>query len=222
MNRKIISNGTRFGKRTVLDQAGRTPNGYIRYRVQCDCGSIDVVNGSTLRAGKSLCCKYCANKARGTQCSHFKHGQAYHKNRTKIYNVWVSMRSRCKNPNDLQYSDYGGRGIKVCEEWNDFSVFYSDMGDPPLNHEIDRIDNNSGYSKQNCRWVTRQENCNNKRNNRFFMIDGKKVYKQQLIKILGISKDSLRWRLIRRGEEAVFQLYREKLNPPTSSSTPAS
>lgn len=81
-----------------------------------------------------------------------------------LYNVWMSMRKRCNNPNEKCYKHYGGRGIKVCEEWNSFLTFFSDMKDGyKKGLQLDRIDNNKGYSKDNCRWATVSENCSNRR-----------------------------------------------------------
>ncbi len=83
------------------------------------------------------------------------------------YRVWKNIRTRCNSPTCKQYSDYGGRGIKLCERWNDFATFLADMGPrPPGKHQIDRIDNDGDYEPGNCRWVTSSENCRNKSNNR--------------------------------------------------------
>lgn len=93
-----------------------------------------------------------------------------HKGRTvytKEYNTWKAMRNRCNNPNYHAYHRYGGRGIKVCERWNDFNNFIEDMGPKPLiDAQIDRVDNDGHYTPHNCVWVTPKENCNNRKNYR--------------------------------------------------------
>ena len=85
-----------------------------------------------------------------------------------LYNSWQLMKTRCFCKKDEHYKNYGGRGITVCERWlgeNGFKNFYEDMGDRPVNRTLDRIDNNRGYYKGNCRWATKKEQGNNKRTN---------------------------------------------------------
>jgi len=84
---------------------------------------------------------------------------------SRIYHIYQNMKSRCNNPKKDNYHHYGGRGVTVCKEWNQFVQFFKDMG-PSYSEQLqlDRIDNNKGYSKENCRWVTPKQNSNNRKN----------------------------------------------------------
>lgn len=96
----------------------------------------------------------------------FRHGMR----RTKVYGVWCSMLSRCRNPANAAWANYGGRGIAVCERWEDFTLFLADMGSPGPGQSLDRIDNDRGYGPENCRWADRSTQGQNKRNNRLLSV----------------------------------------------------
>ena len=120
-----------------------------------------------------------------------KHGKC---NSTE-YGTWRVMLERCNNPNSSKYKLYGGRGIKVCERWHKFEDFYEDMGDKPKGTSIDRIDNNKGYSPDNCRWATIYEQSSNKRNNVFIEFRGVKRIIAQWARILEMNERTLQNRL---------------------------
>ena len=113
--------------------------------------------------------------------------------RHELYKVWDSMKQRCYNQNNPGYKNYGGRGIKVCDEWlNDFKRFAEDMGPKPTkNHSLDRIDNNKGYYKENCRWGTKRQQGNNRRTNILITYQGKTQNLTEWSKELGIPYHTL-------------------------------
>ena len=116
---------------------------------------------------------------------------------TKTYKSWVGMKQRCLNKNNSRYKDYGGRGIKICPEWLNFESFYKDMGERPENKTLDRIKNNLGYSKSNCKWSTPKEQCNNRKNNVFLTYKGKTQTITQWADELNIEYKTLFMRLKR-------------------------
>lgn len=105
---------------------------------------------------------------------HFVKYKRHGKDRA-TYNGWLSMIQRCTDPSDLHYKNYGGRGITVCERWKDFENFYADMGKKPDGLTLDRIDNDAGYSPDNCRWATRAQQQRNRRCNRLTIEDARSI-----------------------------------------------
>lgn len=121
----------------------------------------------------------------------------HHETKTRLHKIWESMHSRCENSNHKYYANYGGRGIRVCDEWNEYIPFrdwaiktgYND------NLTIDRIEVNGNYNLENCRWVTIQEQQNNKRSNHFVQFNGASHTISEWSEIVGIKKTTIKERL---------------------------
>lgn len=137
---------------------------------QCDCGTVERVETKALSKKKK--CPKCAHLDQTAKVT--KHGHAKEKQRSSLYNTWLSMKKRCSNPADSSYPHYGGRGIKVCDRWLNFENFYRDMHPKPSpSHQINRINNNGNYEPSNVNWVTPAENSNNRRSSVILSWQGK-------------------------------------------------
>ena len=120
--------------------------------------------------------------------------------KTKTYHIWIGMKARCLNKNSTGYKNWGGRGIIICNRWlgkDGFINFYKDMGKRPENKTLDRKNNNKGYYKGNCRWITQKEQMNNTRINYFLTYSGKTKTVSQWAEKLKINKSTLFSRLRR-------------------------
>lgn len=154
--------GTKFHRLTLLK--GKKQNEHYVYECVCDCGNLLTVyahnlNDSSQRKTKSCGClqKESAKKNLTT------HGYCSNGIIAKEYDSWHLMKQRCQNKNCNKYPSYGGRGITVCQEWDDFENFIKDMGECPTGFTLERIDNNGNYEKANCKWASRSDQQVNKR-----------------------------------------------------------
>lgn len=139
---------------------------------------------------------------KGKESHLFKHGHSPFGKPTKMYRIWSGMRNRCGNSKNQAYDDYGGRGIKVCDRWQEFSNFLADMGHPPSDkHTIDRKDNDGDYEPGNCVWSTKKEQANNRRSNRLLEYQGRSQTVQRWSDELKISSTTISMRINQYGWE---------------------
>lgn len=151
--------GDRFGRLLLKEKSHSDKNGNSKWLCQCDCGNEKIIYLFSLKNGNTRSCGCLLKET--TKNVHTKHGKCNH----ILYRTWESMKQRCNNSNSTNYANYGARGITVSERWSDsFEDFLKDMEEYHKEGlQLDRIDNNKGYSRENCRWVTRQQNLHNKR-----------------------------------------------------------
>lgn len=167
--------GRKFGRLTAIRLVENNKFNHTQWECLCDpkhggCGSIVIVATANLKNGNTRSCG-CLRKDANMN-SHTTHGFSSYPE----YSVWKGMLSRCYNEKNNSYPEYGGCGITVCDEWKEsFEAFYRDMGPrPSQDHSIDRKENDKGYSKENCRWATWEEQASNRRNNLFYDYNGVK------------------------------------------------
>lgn len=194
--------GRRFDRLTVVEFVGRDLGGRSRWRCRCDCGGESIADGYNLKSGQVRSCG-CLQRAAAREAV-TRHGMSD----SRLYRIWSGMHQRCENQNMPHYSNYGGRGISVCDEWSEFENFrnwalshgYSD------DLTIDRSNNNLNYSPNNCRWADVITQQNNTRKNHHFTYGDETKTIAEWSRCLGIRYSTL-WQRISRGDLDDFERY---------------
>lgn len=205
MSAKDLS-GQRFGRLTVNcrveDNVSQSGYRTVMWMCTCDCGSKVVVRGKCLTGGVTRSCGCMARELLSNRvCKHRGFG-------TRLYTIWNSMRQRCNNSNHKSYHNYGGRGIKICNEWDDFEVFRNwayktgyDESAPRGVFTLDRIDVDGDYCPENCRWANMRDQSNNRRCTLYYELNGEKHTLSEWAKITGIKYGTI-WKRYNNGWDA--------------------
>ena len=198
--------GMTFNRLYVIKRVSNDKSERARWLLcRCKCGTIKTVLGKHLLSHKIQSCG-CLQRERTT-----KHNKCH----TRLYNIWRGMKDRCYNSNVLEYDNYGGRGIKVCEEWlNDFQAFYNWSMSHGYSDDltIDRKENDGDYCPENCRWVTYKEQNNNTSRNRLLTNAGETHTISEWSEILGINASTISSRLSRGCSDVEALMTYKKVN----------
>lgn len=202
--RRVDLRGKKFGSLLVVEEAGKI-NGSksLSWLCLCDCGTKKTILASNLTGGRSLTCG-CGQRRASSNTSK-THGFS----KTRLYRVYKGIIQRCSNPANPAFRHYGGRGIKMCDQWRESFVAFREWAltsgyreDSPLGTlSLDRIDPNGNYEPSNCRWETIQIQQNNKRNSAFIVIGEEKLTIAQWAKTKGTSSQTLYSKMYRLFEQ---------------------
>jgi hypothetical protein len=190
--------GQKFNRLTVITDSGKRLYGIALWLCKCECGKETTVRSDHLRSGATKSCGCLHREVSSERC---KNKATHEMVNIPEYGVWDAMIQRCTNPNNSAYHNYGGRGITVCDDWlNSFLNWFTYMGPRPSDdHSIDRYpDNDGNYEPGNCRWATREEQANNRRNNIFFNYNGKDYTAVQISEQFNINIGTFKGRINNR------------------------
>lgn len=185
-----IKPGEKYGRLTVVNRVKTSESGRHVLCI-CDCGASLVVRFSYLLSGNTKSCG-CFKIDRVKECK-TTHGQSG----SKLYYIWIEMRQRCGNKKNGRFRLYGKRGISVCDEWQDFSIFrdWALSNGYRVGLTLDRIDVNGNYEPSNCRWASQSVQCNNTRRNKMITYKNKTMSMSDWAKKLGVNYNTLRSRI---------------------------
>lgn len=179
--------GRTTNRLTAIEYSGQDKHRKFVYLFQCSCGNQKHMIGTDVFSGRTKSCGCLVLEGQ----SRPKHGMRMH----RVYKTWCGMKSRCQCSTNPNFSDYGGRGIKVCQRWQIFENFLEDMGEPSQGQSIDRIDVNGDYEPKNCRWANHQTQARNKRTSVYLNFNGKNQHLDDWAKELGMSRMTIYQRI---------------------------
>ncbi len=203
----IDMSGRRCGRLTVIERV-RSAKAQAQWKCRCDCWKEVVVCGQSLRNGHT---QSCGCYGLEVSASHTPSNSRHKESGTRLYGIWKGLRSRCKSEGNTSFGYYGGRGIKVCPEWDESYEAFRDWALANGYRDdltIDREDTNGNYTPENCRWASRKTQMNNTRANRRLAVGGKEKTVAEWAEDTGIAYSTVRDRAL-RGDAG-----KELLRPP--------
>lgn len=197
-DRPDIVSGQVFGRLTAMEKIEG------KWTCKCECGKESVLPAHRLLTGNTKSCGCLKREVLSTMST--KHKMKH----LREYGIWSLMRDRCNNKRNKSYSWYGGIGVRVCQRWDDFTLFLSDMGQRPTElHTLDRIDQSGNYEPSNCRWATRLEQSRNRKNTKIVEFNGEFRPLGEWVERLGLPYHAINKRLWRGWD--VHRALTEKL-----------
>ena len=207
MSNFVDYSGQKFGRLTVLSRA-ENKNGRTMFNCVCECGNKKAIWIESLKNGSTKSCGCLSREI--VAAKNYRHGQR----NTRLYRIWLTMKSRCYLPSQVGYKYYGGQGVTVCDEWkNDFMSFH----DWAMNNgyeetlTIDRIDPYGNYEPSNCRWSTVKEQCNNRSSNINITIGNATKSLMSWCEIFNVDYKKVHARYQRNGYESIDRLFNDIL-----------
>jgi len=212
---RVVAAGDRFGRYVVIcevDAVSRKSGVRVRaVLARCDCGTEKQVRLESLWSGTTMSCGcYHADLSRATLAkASITHGRS----RSDLHRIWSAMKARCSNPANKRWASYGGRGIRVCDEWrSSFPAFAAHVGTKPAGMTLDRIDNDGHYEPGNVRWATYSQQARNTRRSAVVELNGERMPLVAAVERLGVKYDSLQASL-RKGTPLAKKLGVARVQP---------
>ena len=190
--------GKRYGNLTVIALDHVKNKAF--WLCKCVCGNTKVVSGDKLRSGNTKSCGCIQDKVRKSGNNRRTHGMTH----SRLYSEWCNMRSRCNYPGNVMYKNYGGRGIRCCEEWNSFDAFMKWANESGYTDDLtlERIDINKGYNPDNCSWIPRNKQYLNRSDSHYLTAFGKTQTIKEWSEETGIKYDTIHARIKYYGWDA--------------------
>lgn len=190
--------GKRYGNLTVIALDHVKNKAF--WLCKCECGNTKVVSGDKLRSGNTKSCGCIQDKVRKSGNNRRTHGMTH----SRLYSEWCNMRSRCNYPGNVMYKNYGGRGIRCCEEWNSFDAFMKWANESGYTDDLtlERIDINKGYNPNNCSWIPRNKQYLNRSDSHYLTAFGKTQTIKEWSEEIGIKYDTIHARIKYYGWDA--------------------
>lgn len=192
MGRFCDLTGQKFGKLEVIRRAPNRGN-CTMWECKCECGNSTIVSAGHLKNGHTQSCGCYFHEALSER--NYKHGLS----NQRLHVIWGNMKQRCLNPNNTKYDNYGGRGIKICDDWMNFLSFYEWSTTHGYRDDLtlDRIDVNGNYCPENCRWVTPEVQSLNRTDNHYLTFEGRTMTIKEWADEIGLSFRTLEARINR-------------------------